>query len=343
MLRHVPRRVVAIVLFILLGGLLTSCYGAEEYAQTTLESAGPNTARINDVYALIWWGAVAVFILVQGLLVFSIFKFRGEPKTAHGRPVPVHGNNRLEIIWTVIPAIILAIIAVPTLQVISELAERPEGDDVLVVDVIGHQFFWEYQYPDLGISTTNELHIPVNTRVDIRLHSNDVIHSFWVPQLAGKVDAIPGEENHMWLEADEPGVYLGQCAEFCGLAHYNMLLSVVAEPQQAFDDWVAVQLAPPPDEGDPTAGGETFSQVCASCHTHEAVGAAGAFPGAPDLTNYFEFEQIAGVTENTPENLAAWLDDPQALKPGTQMPDLPLTEADIQNMVSFLLDDGSEE
>jgi cytochrome c oxidase subunit II len=341
MFRHVPGRVVTMVLLILLGGLLTSCYGADDYAQTTLESAGPHTARINDVYALIWWGAVAVFVLVQGLLVFSIFKFRKEPDTAHGRPVPVHGNNRLEIIWTVIPAIILAIIAVPTIQIISELAEQPEGDDVMVIDVIGHQFFWEYQYPDLGVSATNEMHIPVNTRVHLRLQSGDVIHSFWVPQLAGKTDAIPGRTNHMWLEADEPGVYLGQCAEFCGLAHYNMLLSVVAEPQDVFDDWVATQLAPPPAEGDPEQGAQIFVQQCGVCHAHADTTAAGQV--APDLTAYWQNPDIADVIENTPENLAAWLDDPQAIKPGTAMPNLPLSEAEIQHLVAFLLDGAEEE
>jgi cytochrome c oxidase subunit II len=340
MFRRVPKRAVTIVLLILLGGLLTSCYGADQYPQTSLESAGPGTARINDVYALIWWGAVAVFVLVQGLLIFSIFKFRGEPKTAHGRPVPVHGNNRLEVIWTIIPAIILAIIAVPTLQVISELAEAPDPDEALVVNVIGHQFFWEYQYPDLGVSATNELHIPVNTPIDIRLGSADVIHSFWVPQLAGKTDAIPGRDNRMWIEATQPGTYLGQCAEFCGLAHYNMLLSVVAETQEEFDDWVATQLAPPPDEGDPEQGAEIFMQQCAACHAIDGTAAQGVI--GPNLTNYSESAEIAGVIENTPENLAAWLDDPQAIKPGTAMPNLPLTEAQIQHLVVYLLSDHTE-
>lgn len=341
MLRHVPGRVVAIVLVTLMGVLLTSCYGADDYAQTTLESAGPNTARINDVYALIWWGAVIVFILVQGALVYAIFKFRGEPKTAHGRPVPVHGNNKLEIIWTVVPAVVLAIIAVPTLQIISELAEIPEGENVLRVDVTGHQFFWEYNYPDLGVSTTNALHIPVNTRVDIRLHSGDVIHSFWVPQLAGKVDAVPGQENHMWIEADEPGTYLGQCAEFCGLAHYNMLLSVVAETQQEFDDWVATQLAPPEEGGDPAAGEQLIVTMCAACHTVEGTTAQGVV--GPELTNYWEHDTIAGVLENTPENLAAWLENPPAIKPGTGMPNMNLNETQILNLVAFLTAGADEE
>lgn len=340
MLRHVPGRVVAIVLLILMGGILASCGGADDYAQTTLESAGPNAARINDVYALIWWAAVVVFVLVQGLLVYSIFKFRGEPKTAHGRPVPVHGNNKLEILWTVIPAIVLAIIAVPTLQIISELAETPTGDDVLVVEVTGHQFFWSYFYPDLGVTATNEMHIPVNTRVDVRLHSADVIHSFWVPQLAGKVDAIPGNENHMWLEADEPGTYLGQCAEFCGLAHYNMLLSVVAESQQEFDDWVATQLAPPEDGGDPERGEQIIVQMCGACHTVDGTAAQGAI--APNLTDYWQNSDIAGVLENNPENLAIWLADPPAVKPGTQMPNMNLNETQIQDLVAFLMA-GSEE
>lgn len=334
MLRRVPRWVVAVLLLIVVNGVLAACGTADEYPQTTLDAAGEHASRINDVYALIWYGAIVVFILVEGLLIFSVFKFRGEPKTAHGRPVPVHGNNRLEIIWTVIPAIILAIIAVPTLQVISDLAEEPEEGDALVVNVIGHQFFWEFQYPDLGISTTNEMHIPVGQRVDIRLDSADVIHSFWVPQLAGKTDAIPGRDNRMWIEADAPGTYLGQCAEFCGLAHYQMLMTVVADEPQAFDAWVAEELAPPPAEGDPDEGLAIVETQCAACHLVEGTSAQGAV--GPPLTNFASQEQIAGVIENTPENLAAWLEDPPAIKPGTQMPDLPLSEADILNLVAYL-------
>lgn len=340
MLRHVPGRVVAIVLLTLMGGLLTACGGADEFPQTTLESAGPNAARINDVYALIWWAAVVVFILVQGLLVYAIFKYRGEPKTAHGRPIPVHGNNKLEILWTVIPAIILAIIAVPTLQVISELSEIPTGDDVLQIEVTGHQFFWNYYYPDLGVTATNEMRIPVGTRVDLRLQSADVIHSFWVPQLAGKVDAIPGQQNHMWLEANEPGTYHGQCAEFCGLAHYNMLLTVVAEPQQDFDAWVAMMLEPPEDGGDPERGLQLVVQMCGACHTIDGTTAQGV--AAPNLTDYWQYSDIAGVVDNNPDNLRAWLEDPQSLKPGTGMPNMNLTDAQIDDIVAFLLDNEED-
>lgn len=333
MLRRVPRWIAAVLLIVVIGGLLTACGSAEDYPQTTLEAAGPHNERILDVYALVWYGSIVVFFLVEGLLIFSIFKFRGEPKTAHGRPVPVHGNNRLEIIWTVIPAIILAIIAVPTLQVISDLSEAP-GDDDMVINVIGHQFFWEFQYPDLGVNTTNEMHIPVGQRVQINLDSADVIHSFWVPQLAGKTDAIPGDDNSMWLEADAPGTYLGQCAEFCGLAHYQMLMTVVADNQQDFDAWVAEELAPPPAEGDPAEGLAIVESQCAACHMVEGTSAQGQV--GPALTGFASREQIAGVIENTPENLAAWLEDPPAIKPGTGMPDLPLSEADILNLVAYL-------
>ncbi|CAN5327508.1 cytochrome c oxidase subunit II [soil metagenome] len=333
MLRRVPRWIVAVLLIVVIGGLLTACGSAEDYPQTTLESAGPHNDSILGVYSLVWYGSIIVFFLVEGLLIFSVFKFRGQPKTAHGRPVPVHGNNRLEIIWTVIPAIILAIIAVPTLQVISELSEAP-GDDAMVINVIGHQFFWEFQYPDLGVNTTNELHIPVGQRIDLRLDSADVIHSFWVPQLAGKTDAIPGRDNRMWFEADAPGTYLGQCAEFCGLAHYQMLMTVVADTQEDFDAWVAEELAPPPAEGDPEEGLAIVEAQCAACHAIEGTSAQGQV--GPALTGFANQELIADVIENTPENLAAWLDDPQAIKPGTAMPNLPLSEADIINLVTYL-------
>lgn len=349
MLRHVPRRAVAMVLLILAGGLLSSCYGADSYPQTSLESAGPHTGRINDVYALIWWGAVAVFVLVQGLLIFALFKFRKEPKTAHGRPVPVHGNNRLEIIWTVIPAIILAIIAVPTLQVISETSARPEGDDVLVVEVIGHQFFWEYQYPDLGVSATNDLHIPVNTRVDLHLMSADVIHSFWVPQLNGKRDVLPGRFTHLRIEADEPGLYLGQCAEFCGLAHADMRQRVFAHTPDEFEAWAAAHAQPAaiPESGPAAEGWELFQLACASCHAIDGTTATAEL--APNLTHFASRTSFGGAAiSNTREHLAQWLRDPVSLKPMTPelndiaagrilgMPNLGLSEDDIDKLIAFL-------
>jgi cytochrome c oxidase subunit 2 len=306
-----------------------------ESPMTTIDPRGPAADLIQDIYALVWWLALAVFIIVEGLLVFAIVKYRGRSTKGHGsldRPKPVHGNTRLEIVWTIIPALILVVIAIPTLAGIAELAEEP-GDDALVVNVIGKQFFWEFEYPEYGFTVANEMHIPVGREIDIRLHSGDVIHSFWVPQLNGKMDAIPAKENRLWLEANEAGTYMGQCAEFCGLSHALMLFTVVAEPDADFAAWVD-SIQNPPDV-DPIAAGQLIlEQKCAACHKVEGTTAQGVV--GPELTGFGDQPMIAGILENTPENLAAWLADPQAIKPGTAMPNLGLTEQEITNLVAYL-------
>ncbi|HMM41973.1 MAG TPA: cytochrome c oxidase subunit II [Thermomicrobiales bacterium] len=264
-------RAFLIVTLTLLSLLLTACGSAP---QSTLIRSGEAADRIWDVYGLIWIGAAVVFVLVEGLLVYTIIRFRRAPRTAHGRPVPVHGNTKLEIIWTVIPAIVLVFIAIPTLQIIADLAEVPtDQGDPLKVDVIGHQFFFEFSYPDLGIKTTNTMHIPTGTMVDVSLQSNDVIHSFWVPQLAGKTDLIPGRTNRMWLEAAEAGTYHGQCAEFCGLGHALMRFQVEAQTPADFDAWVNEQQ-------NPTAGGGQGQQLaqtlgCTGCHSIDGSASVG--------------------------------------------------------------------
>ncbi|MEZ4570002.1 MAG: cytochrome c oxidase subunit II [Thermomicrobiales bacterium] len=241
-----------------------------------------------------------------------------------------------------IPAVILAVIAVPTIQGIATLAEQ--DDDAFQVRVIGNQFFWEFEYPDIvgadgaPLKVTDELHIPVDTRVQITLVSNDVIHSFWVPRLAGKTDAIPGRTNHMWLEAEDVGTYEGQCAEFCGTAHALMRFSVVADTQEDFDDWVATSQSTPSDPVE--AGKQIVESVCATCHLVEGTSAQGNI--GPELTNFANNDQIAGVLENNEENLRAWLHDPPAVKPGTAMPNLGLSETQIDALVAYLYTlDGS--
>ena len=340
-----PRRVpgipwVRLVLFALItlsiSIFLSACASGEDHPQSTVSPAGPAADTINDIYNMIWIGGAIVFVLVEGALIYAIFKFRGNRKLVNGRPVPVHGNTRLEIIWTIIPAVVLAIIAVPTIQGIATLAER--DDDAFQVRVIGNQFFWEFEYPDIigpdgaPLKVTNEMHIPVGQRVEITLLSNDVIHSFWVPRLAGKTDAIPGRENHMWLEADQAGTYAGQCAEFCGTAHAEMLLTVVADDDQAFNDWVAEAFALPSDPVE--AGQQIVETVCASCHLVAGTAAQGTV--GPELTNFANQPQIAGVLENNEENLRAWLADPPAIKPGTAMPNLGLSQTQIDALVAYL-------
>lgn len=322
--------------------ILAACGGADEYPQTTVDPAGPAANDINDIYNLLWVLALIVFVLVEGVLIYAIFRFRGNKQLINGRPVPVHGNTRLEVIWTIIPAVILAVIAIPTIQGIATLAET--DDDAFHINVIGNQFFWEFEYPDIvgpdgvPLNVTNEMHIPVDTRVEITLLSNDVIHSFWVPRLAGKTDAIPGRENTMWLESTELGTFEGQCAEFCGTEHARMRFTVVTDTEEDFNDWVTTALSTPADPVE--AGKQIVEAKCAACHLVEGTLAQGAV--GPELTNFANAAEIAAVVQNDEENLRAWLANPQELKPGTQMPNLNLTEAEIDALVAYLYTlDGS--
>jgi cytochrome c oxidase subunit II len=326
-------RYLAITSLALLALSLTGCL--DESPMSTAVIEGEANSRIWSVYNILWIGAAFVFVLVEGLLVFAIIRGRKATRLVHGRPVPVHGNTRLEVLWTVIPAIVIVAIGIPTLTVLRDLSTTPEREDVLRVDVIGHQFFFEFRYPDLELNTSNTLHIPAGTVVDINLQSADVIHSFWVPRLAGKTDNVPGRTNHMWLTADNPGTYDGQCAEFCGLGHALMKFQVVAHTPEEFDAWVEEQRAPASGAGDPAVGEQIVTTgPCAACHTVEGTAARGTV--GPPLDGFASRPQIAGVVENTPENLTAWLEDPQAVKPGTLMPDTGLSATDIAHVVAYL-------
>ena len=345
MQRRVPVRLCLFAIAaLIIPALLAACGApADDNPQTTFDPAGPAAEEIDGIYRLIWWLAIAVFVLVEAALVFAIFRFRNNKNLINGRPAPVHGNTRLEIIWTIIPAILLVIIAVPTVQGIAKLSERDE--DAFQINVYGNQFYWEFEYPSIigatgePLRVVDEVHIPVGTRIELTLRSNDVIHSFWVPRLAGKTDAIPGRENHMWLQADEVGTYIGQCAEFCGEAHALMRLTVVADTQEDFDDWVAEQRQPPP--ADPVeAGRQIVETICATCHLVEGTAAQGTI--GPELTTFATQDQIAGVLENNEENLRAWLANPPGVKPGTAMPNLGLSEQQIDALVAYLYTlDGS--
>lgn len=344
MLRRIPLRsaasLAAVGVFVLL--VLAGCASAEDNPQTTIDPAGAAGEIIQEIYALIWWLALVVFVLVEGALLYVLFRFRGGSRRINGRPVPVHGNTRLEIIWTVIPAIILVIIAVPTLQGIADLSEKE--DDAFHIHVIANQFFWQFEYTDIldangePIMTSGEMHIPVDQRVELTITSNDVIHSFWVPRLNGKMDAIPGRENHLWLEADVADTFEGQCAEFCGLAHALMRFTVVSHEQADFDAWAQERTAGGggEDGGEDLAaqGLEIVESTCSACHTVAGTSASGTV--GPELSHFASLPQIADVVENTPENLHDWLENPPAVKPGTAMPDLGLTEQQIQALIEYL-------
>lgn len=331
-----------------LASLLGAC--RDTLPQSTLNPAGPQAEQINDLFFPVFWIAAGVFVFVEGAIVFAAFRYRAS-KARDANPVQTHGNAKLEVLWTVIPTIILAVITVPTIGTIFDLAREPVGDDVVHVRVVGHQWWWEFQYEDLGVVTANELHIPVDRPVYLTLTSAEpplsgsdinaipVIHSLWVPRLGGKQDVIPGRENYMTLEASQPGEYLGQCAEFCGLSHSLMQFRVIAEDDGAFDDWVAKMKAPaatPPPGSLEEEGFELFSGgTCIGCHVINGVEGQGRV--GPDLSRFGLRTTLgAGSFENTPAELARWLDDPRKMKPGVVMPDYDLTEDQIKALVAYL-------
>lgn len=299
-----------------------------------LSPASTEARTIADLFTIVFWVALGVFVIVEGLLVYSVIRFRR--RTAdEDIPMQIHGSTPVEVAWTIAPAIIVAVILLLTLRSMRTLYTPPSG--TINVEVIGHQWWWEFRYPDLGITTANELHIPVGEPVSLKIEAADVIHSFWVPELGGKTDAIPGHTNQAWIKATQAGVYKGQCAEFCGTEHALMRLEVVASPSEQFQQWVKGQQAPPAaPSGDAARGQQALvAGSCAGCHTIQGTAAQGQV--GPNLTHFASRQTFAGASlENTPENLARWLNDPQALKPGTLMPKLGLSQETINDLVAYL-------
>ncbi len=319
----------------LLALLLTAC--SDELPQNALDPQGPVARQVHSLAMPVFVIAGLVFVLVEALLVYAIVKFRR--RSEDEAPVQVHGNVKAELTWTIIPAVVLAVVGVLTVGTIVDLDRTPRGEDVVRVTVTGHQWWWEYEYPDHGVVTANELHIPTGAKVALTLKSDDVIHNFWPPKLAGKIYAIPNRENHMVIEAEKPGTYHGQCAEFCGISHANMLLKVVAHPPAGFRQWVQTNSAPavPPgaEEEDAAAGAALFRQKgCASCHAVKGF-AAGEL--GPDLTHLHQRKVFAGAMfELNPKNLRRWLRNPPEEKPGSIMPNLNLTEEEITSLIAYL-------
>jgi cytochrome c oxidase subunit 2 len=336
---------------------VTSC--AENAPQDALDPAGEVARKADSLWDLTFLIAVGVFVVVEGLLVFALFRFRERP--GH-QAKQFHGNTKLEIVLTAVPALILAGLAIPTVGTIVTQAETPAN--ALNVEVVAHQFWWEYKYtdPEFGFVSANELHIPTGRDVYLTLRGattdlvtgdNEVNHSFWVPKLAGGQDVIPGRENTLRLLTDEPGTYFGQCKEYCGLGHAYMRLQVVAQEPQDFETWAEEQraAASEPASGSAAEGAELFAQgaeggqfangpACASCHAVDARLAEGEAPQpatGPNLAHFAGRETFAGALfENNSQNLEDWLRDPNAVKPGARMPDLGLTEDQITDLVAYL-------
>jgi cytochrome c oxidase subunit 2 len=289
---------------------------------------------INEVYGIITWVTIGIFVVVAAVLLYVIIRYR--ERDAERLPRQIRGHSLLEIGWTIAPALVLLIIAIPTIQIIfrTQSAARPAG--ALAVDVRGHQWWWEFRYPSLKITTANELHLPVGQTVYLKLEGPDVIHSFWVPRLGGKRDVIPGRINTLTFTPEAPGEYLGQCAEFCGISHANMRMRVIVHPRATWATWVAGQQAVPATAAAVADGAALFARsACVGCHTIRGV-SAGVI--GPDLTHFGSRGTVAaGILPSTLDNVAAWVKDPQALKPGVKMPALGLTDEQARAVAAYLL------
>ena len=362
-------RAVPMVALVAMVGLLAGCGPEINQPYSTIS---PQTGKANDIqwlYQIIFWAALLVFIGVQMAIAYTAIRFRRRRGAA--RPEQVHGSRVLEITWTIIPALILLALFIPTAKVIYEHAEAADTTDGFQVNVIGKQWFWEFTYPNIPadpkdpskgpLITANELVVPVGANVVLTLQSNNVIHSFWVPQLSGKLDVIPGHDNKMQFMAERPGQYFGECAELCGSAHAWMRFKVKIVPQENFDAWVAAWRTPPadanPDTPDvvdvPTAFG-----ACLACHRIEGTTASVAGVGMSAISGYRdENDNIvpgpgpnltllacrdtigAGILKNTPQNLETWLKHTDEVKEGVYMPNYykqGLTDQQIADLVKYL-------
>lgn len=337
----------------LLTGLTTACTGGPEFVQTTFHPVTEYGRRLNSVFLNTFVWTMAILAVVLALVVYVSFRFRERP----GAPQPkqIHGNTKLEIFWTVIPAIIVVFIGVPTVQTIFQTQQRA-SDDALTIEVIGHQWWWEFNYPSENVRTANLMVLPVGRQIHLQMHSADVLHSFWIPRLGGKRDVVPlartaeGQEpryNHIVFTVDSTGTFRGQCAEFCGMSHAIMAMAAEAVSPGEFEQWVAsMQHTPPapPPAADTTAdpartppaqpapaqqtpadplvaqGREIFLRSsCVACHAISNTTAQGRV--GPSLTRFGTRPTVgAGARPNTQENVEAWIRNPRDLKPGTLMP-----------------------
>jgi cytochrome c oxidase subunit 2 len=283
----------------------------------------------------------AIFAIVFSLLVYCVLKF-GKPVDDDGREPPqVYGSNQVELAWTVIPVLIVVVLFLATARVLVGIQTAAQPRNAIQVIAIGHQFWWEYRYPGLKVVTANELHVPVSDPADpsptfITLLSADTDHSFWVPRLGGKTDLIPNHPNSMWFDPQQTGLYLGQCAQYCGTQHAKMLLRVYVQSRQDFDHWVAQQTQLPHTTTSVSEGQRIFeTTACINCHAVTGTVADGRF--GPDLTHLMSRETIAsGIVPNTPENLRLWIQNPDAIKPGSKMPAMGLSDNQLDAVTAYL-------
>jgi cytochrome c oxidase subunit 2 len=312
--------------------LLAGCSG-----DPTLSVLDPKGSAAKIQLNLIYWSLglmTVVFVIVITIFVYVLVRYR-KRKGQDRMPEQVHGSTKLEIIWTVIPIAALIALAIPTVQYTFDLAEAPPAEETVIIDVTGYQFWWEFKYPQYGITTAQEVHIPVGKKILFRVHGKDVLHSFWVPSLGGKVDVVPGRVNNVILDAKVAGVYQGKCAELCGSGHALMDFKVFAKNQADFDKWKDQMKQPAPTVATTSSeanGEKIFQQNCMGCH-------AGVNPNiqGPNLNKFATRTTIAGVLPHNDENLKIWLRNPQSVKPGTLMPKIDyLNKDELNDLIKYL-------
>ena len=279
--------------------------------------------------------------MVAGLLTYAIIKYRAKDVDSQSEPAQIYGSTQIELAWTVIPVLIVIVLFLTTARLIFAIQDAPEPESALNVTVVGHQFWWEFRYPKLGIVTANELHVPLSNNqaplpTYLTLLSADVDHSFWVPQLAGKTDLIPNRVNTTWINPLQPGLYVGQCAQFCGVQHALMLLRVYVDTPEKFAEWVKNQQQPAVEDPRVAAGRRAFeTQACMNCHTIQGTAATGRF--GPDLTHLMSRQTLgAGAAANNSQNLRQWIKDPGTFKSGCLMPAMQLSDEQIDQLTDYL-------
>jgi len=282
-----------------------------------------------------------IFIVVFSLLSYVVVRFRSRAADTEREPAQVYGSTQIELAWTIIPILIVIVLFLATARVIHAIQDAPKPAEAVDVTAIGHQFWWEFRYPALGVVTANELHVPVSdpsrpTPTFLRLLSTDTDHSFWIPQLAGKTDLIPNRVNETWLKKVGAGLFLGQCAQYCGTQHAKMLLRVYVDSPEDFKVWVRGQQQPASEDEKEAAGRRVFERTaCLNCHAINGTNGTGRF--GPDLTHLMSRRTIAsGAAENNTQNLRLWIRNPDSIKPGSLMPAMKLNDTELDALVHYL-------
>src|SRR5271170_3351642 len=331
-----------------LAGLLAArCLAAPSSTSTSIFA--PDSTPADQIFGLSMFVLAVtgtIFAIVFGLLLYAAIKFRKRTGDDQREPLQIYGSDQLELAWTVIPVLIVIVLFMTSARVIHSVQDAPRPPGTIEVTVVGHQFWWEYRYPQYGFVTANELHVPVSdparpTPAFLTLLSADTDHSFWIPRLAGKTDLIPNHPNSTWIDPHEIGLYLGQCAQYCGTQHAKMLLRASVDSRADFDRWVKAQQQTAQEDArlstEAIEGRRVFNATaCVNCHAVAGTAAEGRF--GPDLTHLMSRETIAsGIASNNAAELRRWVQNPAAIKPGSLMPSMNLTDKELDEVTAYLL------